>query len=105
MPRSRCGASVEVDSRSFEAVTSTHVNQTRRGLLLELFQAGLDRVAGRRSVARALSAPSGTVWIAAIGKAASAMALGAHDVLGLSIERTLVITKDGHIAPQIHALH
>ena len=32
------------------------------------------------------------------------MALGAHDVLGVSIERTLVITKDGHVAPQIHAL-
>jgi glycerate 2-kinase len=80
------------------------VNSIRRRLLLELFQAGLDRVSGRRSVARALSASSGPVWIAAIGKAASAMALGAHDVLGGSIERTLLITKDGHVAPQIHTL-
>jgi glycerate 2-kinase len=32
------------------------------------------------------------------------MALGAHDVLGPSIERTLIITKDDHVAPQIHAL-
>jgi hydroxypyruvate reductase len=32
------------------------------------------------------------------------MALGAYDVLGVSIERALVITKDGHVAPQIHAL-
>jgi glycerate 2-kinase len=80
------------------------VNSIRRRLLLELFQAGLDRVAGRQSVARALSAPTGPVWLAAIGKAASAMALGAHDVLGVSIERTLVITKDGHTSAQIHAL-
>ena len=76
----------------------------RRSLLLELFQAGLDRVSGRRSVARVLSASPGPVWIASIGKAASAMALGAHDVLGVSIERMLIITKDGHVAPQLHAL-
>jgi glycerate 2-kinase len=80
------------------------VNSSRRRLLLELFQAGLERVSGRRSVARVLTASGGPVWMAAIGKAASAMALGAHDVLGASIERTLVITKDGHTAPQIHAL-
>jgi glycerate 2-kinase len=82
------------------------VNSTdpRRRLLLELFQAGLDRVSGRRSVARALTGYSGPVWIAAIGKAASAMALGAHDVLGVSIERTLIITKDDHVAPQLNAI-
>ena len=76
----------------------------RRRILLELFQAGLDRVSGRGSVARALTPASGPVWVAAIGKAASAMALGAHDVLGVSIERTLVITKDDHVAPQLLAL-
>ncbi len=32
------------------------------------------------------------------------MALGAHDALGSSIERALVITKDGHVAPQLQAL-
>ena len=32
------------------------------------------------------------------------MALGAHDVLGASVERTLIITKDGHIAPQLEVL-
>jgi len=32
------------------------------------------------------------------------MALGAHDVLGVSIERTLIITKDDHVAPQLLAL-
>ena len=32
------------------------------------------------------------------------MALGAHDALGMSIERTLIITKDGHVAPQLYTL-
>jgi hydroxypyruvate reductase len=32
------------------------------------------------------------------------MALGAFDVLGVSIERTLIITKDDHVAPQLNAL-
>lgn len=84
--------------------------------MLELFQAGLAPVAGRRCVADALrtaqgpacseagAAPARPVWIAAIGKAASAMALGAHDALGTSVERVLLITKDGHIAPQAYAL-
>jgi glycerate 2-kinase len=41
------------------------------------------------------------VWLAAIGKAASSMALGAHEALGTAIERALVITKDGHVAPPV----
>ena len=32
------------------------------------------------------------------------MTLGAHDALGVSVERTLVITKDGHVAPQLYTL-
>jgi glycerate 2-kinase len=82
------------------------VNSTdpRRRLLLELFRSGLDKVSGRRSVAEALSGSAGPVWIAAIGKAAAAMTLGAYDVLGVSIKRTLVITKEDHVAPQLHAL-
>jgi glycerate 2-kinase len=32
------------------------------------------------------------------------MALGAHDALGTAIERALVITKDGHVAPQLLAI-
>ncbi len=79
-----------LDPRRASFVNST---DPRRRILLELFQAGLDRVSGRRSVARALTGSAGPVWIAAIGKAASAMALGAYDVLGVSIERTLIITK------------
>ena len=68
----------------------------RRRLLLELFQTGLARVHGRRCVAAALpaTAPAAPVWVAAVGKAATAMALGAHDALGRAIERTLLITRE-----------
>src|SRR4051794_7643287 len=114
MPRSRYAAKDAVNSKLFgvpdspstQGRRSSLVNSTepRRRILLELFQAGLDRVSGRGSVARALTPSSGPVWVIAIGKAASAMALGAHDVLGVSIERTLIITKDDHVAPQLHAL-
>jgi glycerate 2-kinase len=80
----------------------------RRQLLLELFQAGVMRVDGRRcteSVLRASDAKRPMrVWTAAVGKAASSMALGAHAALGATQERLLVITKDGHVAPQLAAL-
>ena len=53
---------------------------------------------GRRCVRSALAAAApaspGHIWVAAIGKAATAMALGAHDALGAAIERTLIITRD-----------
>src|SRR5215470_13949956 len=59
----------------------------RRELLLTLLQAALDCVDGRRCVREALEeggageAPEspGPVWLAAVGKAAAAMALGAYD--------------------------
>ena len=78
----------------------------RRRLLLELLHAGLERVDGRRCVREALLArPPAThgapVWAAAVGKAACAMALGAVDALGRSLERVLVITKAGHLAPEL----
>jgi glycerate 2-kinase len=80
----------------------------RRQLLLELFQAGLKRVDGRRCTAAALRAASAAaprrVWTAAVGKAASAMALGAHDALARAQERVLLITKDGHVPPEARAL-
>ena len=77
----------------------------RRQLLLELFQAGIARVEGRRCVRNALTGTDANrgqrpVWLAAIGKAASAMALGAYDALGTAIEQTLILTKDGHVAPR-----
>lgn len=80
--------------------------QARHLLLLELLQAGLACVEGRRCVREALLArpptPHGApVWAAAVGKAASSMALGAIDALGPSLERVLVITKSGHIALEL----
>jgi glycerate 2-kinase len=74
---------------------AAQASDPRRQLLLTLFQAGLARVEGRRCVCSALAAGvSGPVWLAAVGKAATAMALGAHDALRGAIERTLIITRD-----------
>jgi len=74
-----------------------------------LFQTALASVDGRVCVREALSVPPGAhapnrVWAAAIGKAASAMTLGAHDALGDRLERALVITKDDHAAPQLYGM-
>jgi len=68
----------------------------RRTLLLELLHSGLARVHGRHCVATALAGKAlpAPVWVAAIGKAATAMALGAHEALGQAIERTLLITRE-----------
>lgn len=84
--------------------------ESRRRLLLELFRAGLDRVDGRSCVARALRDGAGGgaslagIWIAAVGKAASAMVLGAHDALGRSIQHVLLITKDDHVSAEARSL-
>ena len=64
---------------------------------------------GRRCVRSALATDPGApgarpVWVAAVGKAAASMMLGAHDALGASIERALVITKDGHVPPQLETI-
>jgi glycerate 2-kinase len=77
-----------------------------RRTLLELFDAALRAVDGRRCVEIYLRAskPSGPIAVFAIGKAASAMALGAHAALGDAIERTLVISKDGHMDPLLAKL-
>lgn len=80
----------------------------RRELLLTLLQAALARVDGRRCVRAALStgagqalAGGGPVWLAAVGKAAPAMALGAHDALSARIAHSLVITREGHAPPEL----
>jgi hydroxypyruvate reductase len=75
-----------------------------RRILLELFDAALRAVHGRDAVARALREHGGPVTIMAVGKAASSMALGAHDALGAAIQETLVITKDGHADPGLAQL-
>ncbi len=68
----------------------------RRQLLLSLLQVALRRVNGRRCVQEALERhPSAApVWLAAVGKAAGAMTLGAYDAQGGAIERALIITRD-----------
>lgn len=72
-----------------------------RRLLLDIFQAGLAAVHGRTRVQEylqrhPLAAP---IHLIAIGKAASAMALGAYDALRDGIRAGLVITKHGHDEP------
>ena len=75
----------------------------RRQLLLELLQAGLAAVDGRRRTADSLKAliaeghAAARYHVAAVGKAACAMALGAHDALGARVLATLIIAKDGHL--------
>lgn len=78
----------------------------RRLLLLDLLQAALARVEGRRCVREALlqrppPSPDAPVWVAAVGKAASSMALGAVDALGPALERLLVVTKAGHLEAEL----
>ncbi len=79
--------------------------EPRREILLELLRAALAAVDGRRRTHESLRqsgatpGDAGPVWVAAIGKAASSMVLGAHDALGARIERVLLITKDGHVDP------
>lgn len=72
-----------------------------RRLLLELFQAGLAAVHGRTRVRDDLRRHPipGPLHVIAIGKAAGAMALGAHDAAGADIRSGLVITKRGHGEP------
>jgi hydroxypyruvate reductase len=101
MPRSWRAASAAASSRSCTGAELAEATDPRRQLLLGLLQAGLQRVDGRRCVREVLSraaAPAAHVWVAAVGKAAVSMALGAHDALGSAIERTLIITHDADAA-------
>lgn len=76
-----------------------------RRTLLELFDAALRAVDGRRATRVALQARiPHPVSVFAVGKAAGSMVLGARDALGSAIESTLVITKDAHVAPEVRAL-
>lgn len=66
--------------------------------LLQVYQATLDAVDGRRCVSRALqqSAQQDDVYVIAVGKAAAVMMHGANDVLGDCLQQGLLITKTGH---------
>jgi glycerate 2-kinase len=86
-------------------------NDPRRRLLLELLRAALAAVDGRACTRDALIArlpaaqlDSTRYRVAALGKAAGSMALGAADALGGRLERTLILTKDGHIEAGIESL-
>ena len=73
--------------------------------LLALHAAGVEAVGGRQTVRRALAdidcGPA--VRVAALGKAASAMALGARESLGDTLRSGLVLTKYAHLEPDLVA--
>lgn len=48
-------------------------------------------------------AGGGPVWLAAVGKAAPAMALGARDALGARIAHSLIISREAHTPPELAA--
>ena len=80
----------------------------RRELLLELFGAGLARVDGRRCVRGALSRPPGGAGGggggAARGEGASRLGGRAPPGLGQAPAELLLVTKPGHVAPQLRDL-
>jgi len=69
--------------------------------LLRVFQSALAAVNGRRCVRAFLEQMpvSGNIYMAAVGKAACAMAQGAHEALRDRIAAALVITKKGYAEP------
>jgi glycerate 2-kinase len=106
MRRSMRAASGVPNSKWCAGAELADAPDPRRELLLGLLQAGLQRVDGRRCVREALTglAPApARVWLAAVGKAAESMALGAYEALGAAIERTLLITRDAPTAAQFVA--
>lgn len=77
---------------------------TRR-LLLELYDAALREVDGNTGVAEVLAnLAAGPVALFAVGKAASAMTRGAYAAIGGDIRQALLVTKDGHVDPDVARL-
>lgn len=76
---------------------------TMRRHALDVFTAGIAAVQGERCVADYLGRHSGNqkVKLVAIGKAASAMTMGAIQALKGRLARGLLITKPGHVDPQL----
>jgi glycerate 2-kinase len=73
-----------------------------RHTLLELLDAALRAADARHEVEIILRAlGSGPIEVFAIGKAASAMALGAVESLGTRMRSLFVVTKDDHVAPEL----
>ena len=77
----------------------------RRELLLHLYRTALAAVDGRRRVRAVLAADRDdrSVSILAVGKAASAMTLGALDALGARIARGLVVAPEDAVAHELRA--
>jgi glycerate 2-kinase len=78
---------------------------SRRGVLLELYASACRAVDGRRCVRAALAgrAEADRLALIAVGKAASAMTLGALDALGARVARGLVISRPGHLDAELGA--
>lgn len=78
-------------------MNDSNLNQARQ-ILTELFITALKAVNGRFTVEQQLQqlAIEGDVAVIAIGKAASAMMLGAQDHLNEQIQSALIITKSGY---------
>jgi glycerate 2-kinase len=77
-----------------------------RRQLLQLYRVALDAVSGEAAVTRFLQANpiQEHCSVVAIGKAATAMALGAQQTLGELLRTSLVITKQGHSNSRLDAL-
>lgn len=74
------------------------MDRDTRAALLQLYRHAVAAVSGRGRVYAELvaRAPGAPVRVAAIGKAAGAMMLGACDALGDAVAAALIITKYGH---------
>lgn len=77
-----------------------------RRILFSILEQALQAVNGRRRVRSALAneRAAGAWRVIAIGKAASAMTLGAHDALGQAMTSALVISRDGHFDAELATL-
>jgi hydroxypyruvate reductase len=79
--------------------------QREHDLIERLFRAGIAAVEPRSATSRALQEidipRTGRLIVVAVGKAASAMARGAVDVVGDRIASGVVLTKDGHLESQL----
>lgn len=82
------------------------MRQVHRDKILEIFQASLDAVNGRRCVREWVqhNPVGGDVRVVAIGKAAGAMFLGAREALGGRLCEGLIVTKYAHAEPQLATL-
>ena len=86
------------------------IDTLQRQQLFSIYHAALQSVHGRVRVGKALRCNAtarhgmnGDVYVVAIGKAASAMFLGAVDVLQQQIASALVITKHGYADAEVTA--